>query len=149
MKNRNILTKILAILGTVLIWFPILATIVLALADSFRSGVLRFDYLMAAELFPFALVGGILLFWGSYRAHSHLSLIGWGLAVAFLSLVGSQGLAVVFGVASGETETSAELFAFLLGMILAYSFALILTGVGGIFLLRDLFRPAAASKPLA
>jgi hypothetical protein len=147
MEKRNILTKILAILGTVLVWFPIISTVVVALAGTIRSGIPRFDYLMPAELFPFALVGGILLFWASFRAHSHLRLIGWGLAVAFLSLVGSQGLAVVTGVASGKTEMSAELFAFLLGMILAYSFALILTGVGGILLLRDLFRPSVAAIP--
>ena len=64
MKKKNLFTKILAIAGTVLVWFPILAPFLLSVAVIFTNHVFRFDYLMPAELFPFALVGGGLLISG-------------------------------------------------------------------------------------
>ena len=143
MEKKDVLTKILAILGTALIWFPILAPFILAVTFLIRAGMFRFDYLMPAELFLSALLGGILLVWASLRAHAYRKLIGWGLVIAVILLFGGQGLAVVTGMASGETEPTPLLMALVLGPILIYALVLAAVGVGGVLLVRDLFRHPA------
>ena len=104
MKKTGLLTKVLAIVGAVLVWFPIVATVVTAAAGSIRSRTLRFDYLMPAELFPVVLAGAGLLLWAALRARSRRELIGWGLAMMLALLVGGQVVASATGLASGETE---------------------------------------------
>ena len=143
MEKKDVFTKILAIFGTALIWFPILAPFILAVTSLIRAGMFRFDYLMPAELFLSALLGGILLVWASVRAHAYRKLIGWGLVIAVILLFGGQGLAVVTGLASGETEPTPLLMALVLGPILIYALALAVVGVGGVLLVRDLFKHPA------
>src|SRR5512146_925771 len=108
MQNKpiktSLLTRILAILGTLLVWFPILAPFIFSLRALINQQMFRFDYLIPAELFPVALAGGGLLVWAALRARLHLRLIGWGMGVAVFLLVGGQVLAVVTGLASGEIE---------------------------------------------
>ncbi len=50
MGDRGTATRILAIFGTVLVWLPVLAPIVLALVALFRVGRFLFDYLMPSSL---------------------------------------------------------------------------------------------------
>jgi hypothetical protein len=140
MKKNNAFTKILAIVGTVLVWFPILAPILLSVVFIITNHIFRFDYLMPAELFLFALVGGGLLIWAALRACSRQRIIGWGLGIAAGMLVSGQVLAVVTGLASGETEPVGWRLALVLASLVIYSLALVATGVGGILLLRDLFK---------
>ena len=141
MEKKNILTKVLAITGTVLVWFPILAPIILTTILLIVERIFRFDYLMPAELFPFALVGSGLLLWAALRAHSRTKLIGWGLGIAILMLFGGQGVAVLTGLASGEIEPIGWIWWLVLASLAIYSLALIFVGAGGALLLRDLFRP--------
>jgi hypothetical protein len=140
MAKKGVLTKTLAIVGTVLVWFPILAPILFSVLALTIERMFRFDYLMPAELFPAALIGGGLLLWAALRARSRRRLIGWGLGIAVGLLVGGQALAVVTGLASGETEPAGWWFALVLASIAAYSLALVAIGVGGVLLLRDLFK---------
>ena len=140
MGNKGILTKTLAIVGTVLVWFPILAPIFFSTILLLSERIFRFDYLMPAELFPAALVGGGLLVWAAIRARSRRLLIGLGLGIATGLLAGSQALAVVTGLASGETEPAGLWFVLVLASLAAYSLALIAMGIGGVLLLRDLFK---------
>jgi hypothetical protein len=141
MTKRGFFTKVLALAGTVLAWFPILMTVATSVVGTIGSRVFRLDWLMPAELFPVALVGGGLLMWAALRAHSRRGLIGWGLGIAAGLLVGGQVLAVVTGLASGETEPTGFLWALLVTSIIAYSLALVEIGVAGVLLLRDLLRP--------
>ena len=141
MEKKGVFTKILAIVGTVLVWFPMLAPILLSVAALITERVFRFDYLMPAELFPVALVGGGLLLWAALRARSRRGLIGWSLGLAAGLLVGGQVLAVVTGLASGESEPAGWWWALLLASLVGYSLALVVIGVGGVLLLRDLFKP--------
>ena len=145
MEKKGVLTKILAIVGTVLVWFPILAPVLLSVAVIITERMFRFDYLMPAELFPATLVGGGLLIWAALRARSRRRLIGWGLGIAVGLLVGGQVLAVVTGLASGETEPAGWWWALVLASIVVYSLALVVIGVGGVLLLRDLFKPSRLS----
>ncbi|MCX5971526.1 MAG: hypothetical protein NTV14_08525 [Coprothermobacterota bacterium] len=81
----------------------------ISVVGSIRGHTLRLDYLMPAELFPAALVGGGLFILAALRARSRRVLIAWvGVAVVFL--VGSQVLAVATGLASGQTEPTGWLW---------------------------------------
>jgi hypothetical protein len=147
-KNKNLLTNILAVVGALLIWFPILAPVLFTLAFAFSEREFRFDYLMPAELFPFALAGSVLLLWAALRVRSRQRMIAWGLGVAVVMLFGGQLLAVVTGLASGEMEPAGWWWALVLASIIVYSLSLIEIGVGGALLLGDLFkgqRPAGGS----
>ena len=146
MEKRDLLTKILAIVGTVFVWFPILAPVLFSVAVIIKGRMFRFDYLMPAELFPAALVGGCLLLWAALRARSRLTLIGWSLGVAVGLLVGGQVLAVVTGLASGETEPAGWWWALILASLVVYSLALVVIGVGGLLLLRDLWKTARSPE---
>ncbi|PKO15710.1 MAG: hypothetical protein CVU39_09305 [Chloroflexi bacterium HGW-Chloroflexi-10] len=139
MNRKGPFTKILAIVGAVLVWFPLLAPVLFSLVRLSQSRRFLFDYLMPAELFPAALVGGVLLLWVAWRAHSRRKLISWGLGVAVASLVGGQALAVISGLASGETEPNGWQWALVVASLTIYILALMAIGVGAILLLRDLF----------
>lgn len=140
MENKGTLTKILAILGAILAWFPILAPVLISLIFFFQEGIFRFDCLMPAELFPFALAGGLLLLWAAFRARSRRGIIGWGLGVAAGLLAGGLALAVATGLASGETEPTGWPWALVIGSLIIFVLAVISVGVGGILLLGDLFK---------
>lgn len=144
MKEKGLFTKILAMAGTVLAWFPILAPFIFSTALFIRSRVFHFDYLMPAELFPFALAGGLLLIWAAIRTRTHLKFIGWSLGIAVGMLVGGQALAVATGLASGETEPTGWPWALVIGSLIIFVLAVISVGVGGILLLRDLYKREVA-----
>jgi hypothetical protein len=144
MEKKSVLTKLLAIAGTVLAWFPIAAPLLLSALFLARSGRLRFDYLMPAELFLFALAGGLLLFWAATRARSRRAIIGWGVAAAAGILAPGQGLAVVSGLASGETEPTGLWWMLVVLSLGLYVVAVAAIGAGGILLLRDLFKKEEA-----
>jgi len=141
MGKKSVVTKILAITGTVLVWLPILAPVLLSVAVLIKDHMFRFDYFMPAELFPAALVGGALLVWAALKARSRHRLIGWGLGIAAGLLVGGQVLAVFTGLASGETEPTGWRWALVIASIFSYLLALVVIGVGGVLLLRALFKP--------
>jgi len=141
MEKRGVLTKALAVVGTVLVWFPIFATLTTSVVGTIAHRVFRFDYLMPAELFPAAFVGGGLLMWAALRARSRRGLIGWGLGVVVGLLLGGQALAAVTGLASGETEPAGWFWALVVASLVIYSLALMEIGVAGVLLVRDLFQP--------
>jgi hypothetical protein len=138
MEKNGAFTKVLAIAGTALVWFPILAPVLLCAAVIVRGHMFRFDYLMPAELFPAALAGGGLLLWAALRRRARRGIIGWGLGTAAGMLIGGQALAVATGLASGETRQAGGWLAIVLASIAVYSLALVITGIGGALLLRDL-----------
>ena len=140
MKNKSPLTKILAILGTLLAWFPILAPVLLSLISLIQGRIFHFDYLMPAELFPFALVGGGLLFLVARWTRSRWKLIGYGLVAAVCLPVFGQAIASVTGLATGEIEPTGWEWALVLVIIAAFVLALVVVAVGGILLVRDLFK---------
>jgi hypothetical protein len=83
----------------------------------------------------------LLLLWAAIRAHSRRAVIGGGLGAAVGLLVAGQVLAVVTGLASGAAEPTGWRWALVVGSLIAYILALIAVGVGGILLLKDLYRP--------
>ncbi|MCR4427440.1 MAG: hypothetical protein NUW23_14855 [Firmicutes bacterium] len=117
MAEKSILTKVLAAVGTALLWFPILATIAISVAGSIRDRAFRFDWLMPVELFPVAIAGGGLLTWAALQARLRRVPIGWGLGGMVGLLAGGQALAVATGLASGETEPAGWLWALVIASI--------------------------------
>ena len=140
MEKRGVLTKILAVVGSVLVWIPILAPVLFSVARFIQARRFLFDYLMPAELFPAALIGGGLLVWAAMRAGSRQRLIGWSLGVAGAFLVASMALAALTGLASGETEPAGLWWALVLASLIVYSLAILAIGVGGLLLLSDLYK---------
>ena len=140
MEKQGVLTRILAVVGTVLVWLPILAPLIFSVILLLQEGRFLFDYLMPAELFPSILLGGVLLIWAALRAHSHGKLIGGSLLLAVALLVAGQVLAVATGLASGETQPVGWPWALVLGSLIFFLLAILGVGVGGVLLLRDLFR---------
>jgi hypothetical protein len=147
MERKDKTTKILAILGTVLVWLPVLAPVIFWLIFMVRSGRLdltHFDFLMPAELFLVALVGGGLLLWAALRAHRRVRWIVTCLGVAIVALVGMQWLAVVTGLAHGETQPGGWEWGLVVGALVIYILGLAGMGIGGIVLLGELGKKAAA-----
>jgi len=143
-EEKNLFTKILAIVGTVLVWLPLLAPLLFFVGRivAGRRGVI--DYLMPGELFPVVLLGGGALLWAALRARSRQKLVGWTLGVAAGSLVASQGLAVVTGLASGATEPSGLPWISVLALFAVYVLSVAAMGVGGVLLVRDLFKTSSS-----
>ena len=141
MENKGTLTKILAVAGTIFVWLPILAPTLFGTFSLIADGVFRFDYLMPAELGLFAFGGGILLLVAAIRARSHVKLVGWGLGAAFIMMAGVLVIPAVTGLADGTTEMGGWEWMLTLGLLILYTVAVVAIGVGGILLLRDLFKP--------
>lgn len=147
-QKHGLLTRMLAIVGTLLIWLPLAAPLFFGLVRLVAAGDFRFDFLMPAELFPVVLVGALLLIWAAVRSGSYRRPIIGGFVAAVLLLVGGQALAVVTGLASGATEPAGLAWAAVVAALVLYIVALIAIGVGGILLLRGLFgRRAPPSGP--
>lgn len=141
MNQKNTLAKILAISGTVLVWLPVLAPLFFAIIAWFGMRRLHFDYLIPAELFPAVLVGGGVLLWAALRSRLHVKWIAWSFGSAVGVLVIGQVIAIVTGIASGRIEPIGLPWAAVVASLALYVLAVILLGVGGILLLRALFKP--------
>jgi len=132
MEKKDTLSKILAIIGTVLIWIPILAPVVFGLVSLGMDGIYRFDYLMPAELGIVVFVGGALLLWAALRAKSRRGIIAWGIGIAAGSITVLNAI--------GDVESGSLELAIVVGLLIAYSLAIVVMGVGGVLLWMDLFK---------
>ncbi len=141
MQKGNILSKILAIAGTVLTGLPLLAPVLFSAIRFAQMGRFQLDYLMPAELFPVVLIGGGLLVWAALRAGLRRRLIAGSAGLAVAGLVISQGLAVVTGLASGAIEAVGLWWGLVVALLAVYILATVGMAVGGVLLSRDLFRP--------
>ena len=132
MGKKDTLSKILAILGTVLVWIPILAPFVLGFASLGMDGIYRLDYLMPAEMGILVFTGGAALLWAALRARCRRGIIAWGLGIAAISM------AVL--AAFGDVTPGSVKWALVVGLLGAYSLASLALGVGGVLLCRDVFK---------
>lgn len=137
-EKNVVLTKILTIVGTVLVWLPIAAPLMFGLLHSLGSGRLLIDFLMPAELFPVVLLGSGLLLWAALRVRSYHKLFGWALGIGITALVSSQAIAMVTGLASGDIEQTGWQFVLVLSVFSLYDLCVVIIGIGGILLWRRL-----------
>ena len=136
-KNIKKFSKALVIVATALVWFPIITPFFLTLIVLFSEGEFRFDFLMPAELFPLAFIGGIILLWFSRRTGAFQKQVAWSFGVAVAALVGSQAIAVATGIASGEREASGLFFTLIVSVYVVYLISHVALGIYGIKLFRD------------
>jgi len=132
MGKRDTLSKILTIIGTVLVWIPILAPVVFGFVSLVMDGIYRFDYLMPAELGILVFVAGGLLLWGAIRARSQQGIIAWGLGIA------AGTMAILF--AFGDVEPGSLRWGIAIGLLVFYSLSIVAMGVGGTLLWSGLFK---------
>ena len=137
MAKKNRFTLILAIVGTVLVWLPILAPVVFAVIRFIQARRVMFDYFTPAELFPVVLVGSGLLLWAAIRARSRRGIIGWSLGAAVGLLVASMAVAQVTGLDSAADPGGWQM-ALVLILFAGFWLALLGIAIGGILLVRDL-----------
>lgn len=131
MQRKDALSKFFAVFGTVLVWLPVLAPFVLGFVSLGMDGIYRFDYLMPVELGIVAFVGGAALIWGAIRTGLRRKIIAWGLGLA----AGSVAVLMAVGdVLPGSLE-----WGIAIGLLSTYSLAIVIVGIGGILLCRDLF----------
>lgn len=136
--KRNLLTKILAILGTVLTGAPFALMLVTSAGSLIMDHRFRCDFLIPGELFPVILIGGGLLIWAALRAHSRSKLLIWMSGLAAFFLIGGQILAVVTGI--NESMTAGRFWlALVIGSVIVYDLMGLGICVGGVLLLKDLF----------
>jgi len=129
--KKGVLSKILTVFGTILVWFPILAPLLLGFISLGVDGMYRLDYLMPAELGILVFAGGALLIWSAIRTGLRRSIILWGFGLA----AGSITILIAFGdVVPGSLE-----WAIVVGLLVTYILAIMVMGIGGVLLWRDLF----------
>ena len=131
MEKKALLSKILAVVGTVLVWFPILAPLILGFISLGMDGIFRFDYLMPVELRILVFMGVATLIWGAMRTGYRRGIIFWGFGLAAASIA---VLMVLGDVVPGSLE-----WVIAIGLLITYALAIMIMGVGGILLWRDLF----------
>jgi hypothetical protein len=130
MKKTDTLSKIFAILGVILVWFPIIAPATLGFVSLGMDGIYRFDYLMPAELGLLVFAGGALLLWGAIRTRLRGKIIAWGFGLA------AGSIAIL--VAIGDVVPGSWQWAIAIGLLITYNLAIVLMGIGGILLWKDL-----------
>jgi hypothetical protein len=146
MKNNGF-TKLLTVAGTILTGLPIATPIILAILSLVMEGRFRFDYLMPAELFFLSLGGGALLIWAAIRSHSRLKMVAWSLGVGIVLFFGSQGLAVITGLADGRVGEESPWFIVLMSMLAIFILAMVSLFIGGVLQCKDIYRSKSSSKP--
>lgn len=125
-------------LGIVLVFFPLIAPIVLSLIYLAQEGQFMLDYLMPAEIYPFALFGTLLLIVIAAKTKIKFRELLWTFILGILMLVGLQVFALVTGVANGDTPFEGFYANMLLSMLVLFILCQIALGVFGIILFRIL-----------
>jgi len=139
-SDITLFDRALAIVGTTFAWLPIVATVGFSLADSIGIGTLRIDWLMPAGMFVFYGVGAAMLVLVAIGTHRHRRLVVGSVVAAVVTLLAAQGLALLAGLASGQSEPTGWAWGLALALLAGYTVAVIATGVAGVRLSRDLLR---------
>ena len=142
------LTKILAVIGTILMYFSILTPILVSIQRSTIWRKFMYDYQMSSELIPTALIGGAILLWAALRSHSRQKFIGYGISMAmsFPIMLGLIKIKIIgWNLYRGTPVGITPIL--LIATFYIYEVALITLGIGGMLILRDLFKkPESGGK---
>jgi len=130
--KNDTLSKILAVAGTALVWFPILAPLALGFVSLGMDGIYRLDYLMPAELGVLVFLGGATLIWAAVRSGYRRGILFWGLGLAAASIALLMAL--------GDVVPGSLEWALAIGLLATYTLGILVMGTGGISLWRHLFK---------
>ncbi|MCX5775852.1 MAG: hypothetical protein NTV44_05825 [Firmicutes bacterium] len=143
MSRKILLEKILAIAGSALMLVPVCFTVFISFMGIISGSGYNFDYLLPAELFPFALAGMILLILAAFFAKTfRRAIFGCSGAIAVIFIAGIIYLQVS-GVASGATEPTALTIGLTIALMAVYSLLTVLIGIFGILLTIKTFKNKA------
>jgi hypothetical protein len=146
MSTSDKIPRYLAVTGTVLAWFPILAPIVLSLYLFSQEQIWMFDFLIPAEIFPVVVSAALLLIWAAFRAHLYRARIGWSFLIQIAALTVAAFIAQSTGLASGKTQP-VGMPVYLVGLcFLVFWLALISMAVGGALLWNALILQSKLEK---
>lgn len=140
MKKYGALNRGLAIAGTVLVAFPIVAMLFMALERLIRSGRFRADWLIPAELFPMVFVGAVALLVAALRSRTRRALIGWVIGVMFGCIALGAIYTMASGLASGRTEPEGFVWVVAVVLIGGFVVSVGVLSIAGALLTVDLFR---------
>ena len=121
--------KWLAVAGAILLWFPLVVTVLLSLIGSVMARRFLFDFLMPAELGLFAFAGAALAIFAAWRAGGPWRRLLLLAAVMLVCLIGSQGLAVLLGLADGSYPPAGWRLAVVIAVYAGYVLGLIALAV--------------------
>lgn len=127
--------KIIAVIGLAVLLVPLVFMIVTSIAGSIAEKRFLMDYLATAELFPFILVGSLLLVFAAHRAHLYANAITAGLIAETATL-----LAIML--VSGKIKAEGASFVFAIVLIALYNAAVLVECVAGVLLCVKLLRAA-------
>ncbi len=149
MKNKKLLSKILAIVAAVLLLLPILFMLFTGIVGSITSKEWRMDYMIPAELFFVVLPGLAALLWASIREHYLIKPVAWTIGAGLFLVIGCQIFAVLTGLASGETETPG-LIAVVTTALIGYDLCVALLGYFAVRVVIHAFaRPKEERQPVS
>ena len=138
MQKRQGFTRGLAIVGTVLLWLPVILIVVLAVGGAPKEvGWLPFFAVGAMDIFPVVVFGGGFVLWAAIRARSHREALGWSLTAP----VGSIVCGVVW---SQPVPSDGWVLAVTTGLIALYWAGLLIAGASGISLVGSLVSRASS-----
>jgi hypothetical protein len=139
MKINPGIQKAVVIIGTCLLWLPVVAPVVFGFVMLARRGQLLIDYLMPGELFPVILIAGALLSWIAWLMKKYFKWIAGSLIAAVILLILTQWVAVITGVASGTTGLNGWQFVLVISIYVGFIAAVFSCGIGGILLWKEIF----------
>lgn len=146
MNNKTFWLRVMTVAGVMIVWSPLVLMLLTGIPRLFRSGMLQFDYLLPAELFPLLLIGGLLLLAVSLSQKLERRLVGLGMLIPVASLL----LLILFANVSGMDKSPTSPTGFQMAMIaffmIAYTAGVGLLGVGGLRLHKQISRIPASSE---
>lgn len=141
MQNSPRWYKATAVAGAILLWSPLVVTVLLSLIGSVMTRRFLFDFLMPAELGVFAFAGAALAIFAAWRAGGPWRRLLLLAAVLLACLIGSQGLAVLLGLADGSYPPAGWRLAAVITVYAGYILAMIVLAVTA--------TRAAVSRPIS
>ncbi|MFN3283230.1 MAG: hypothetical protein ACK40Q_03235 [Pseudothermotoga sp.] len=132
MKKGKILIKIFAVTGTVFVFLPVFFSLLTSIISTIRDKVPRFDFLMPMELFTLIIVGGTFITYVAYKQKKGFKSTLANLIFVVISLVLSQSIAAVSGLAADRTGKPAYVWIVIIALIVLYwacSVGLLISGI--------------------
>jgi hypothetical protein len=146
MPKKDVLSKIMVIIGIFLIMAPLIVMLVLSIIRFLTDQIIQLDYLLPIELSFVSFPGALLLFWASLRMHALRIWTGVILGIMVVLFLGLFAYANLSGIASGSVEPVDWQIAVGAVIIGLYSVACLLIGIGGIILFTRLFSKKQAAS---
>lgn len=140
MKKNSVFTRILAIVGIVLTWFPIFVAILIFVTVIFRDHEFHFDYLMPLELFFVSLAGGCLLVLASLISRSYQRLVLWGFALVIALRILVEANVYIRAAISDGNEPAEWMNTLIVIVCNVYTVSVVFLGFAGVLLATNLFR---------